>query len=1069
MEKLYRRLSLTLAAVLMCASVVLAQERVVTGTVTDESGNTMPGVNVLLKGTSAGTATDVEGKFSISVPNDQAVLVFSFVGYSTSEIIVGSRTTVNLQLTPDVRTLTELVITGYTAEKKADIIGAVAVVDSKELLQTPTANISQTLQGRASGVIASGAGAPGEGAKIRIRGFTSFGTSDPLYIIDGVPTTDASRVNPNDIESVQVLKDATSASIYGSRAAQGVIIITTKQGKSGSMSITYDGYVGAAKIPNSIQPELLNTKEYAEYLSILDPAANHPLFGVQGNIDPNNLPDFYVTSPGLKAGFQAGAPEVNPSLYTIADYGNIYQITPVSSGTNWFDEMTQTGVIQNHQLGASGGTDKSTYAVSLNYFNQEGTYLHSQYERYAMRLNTSFTPTNYFKFGENLQIIRESFQNATGGGARGEASAWAQSFRMVPYIPVYDIGGGFGGNGIGSSGNGTSPVAQLTRDKDDQRYNWKVLGNVFAEITPLKDLTFRTSFGIDYGNYFVKDLVYRTYERSENVGTTALNVTYNYTLAWTFTNTLVYNKSFGDHNFKLLLGTEAVKSNIGDGISTQNVNTFDFEDPDFINLNTDLGVGAGINSTQGAISTLASTFGRFDYGFKDKYLFNATFRRDGSSKFGTNNRYGTFPAFGVGWRLSEESFLQGLSFVTDLKLRAGWGQMGSERNVSQLNQYTTFRSNAGLSNYDINRNQNSLAVGYAAYNASSQDTKWETSESTNIGFDASLLNGSLDVSFSWFNTDTKDLLVGQPAPPSGGLLVQPSINLGKMRNRGFEFSITKRGNIAGDLQYDVNVNFTRYKNTAIDIDGNPATFFSNNASRLNNVWRTQAGFPVSSFYGYQLDGFFNSQAEVDALEMDGAKVGSWRYKDLDGNGIINDDDRTFIGNPHPKFVAGLNIGLRYKNFDFSTFLVWNYGNDLFNYTKYWTDMRVFIGGVSKRVLYEGWTPETQTGTLPQLGNGDTDGYTSFIRSTVSDYYLESGSYLRGRTIQIGYSVPSDVASKLKLTKARIYVQGQNFFTITKYSGPDPDIGIQGGDLTMGLDDSAYPNPRQYLVGLNLTF
>ncbi len=1070
MKKLYSKAKRMMLLFLWLAGsyTALAQDRAVSGTVKDESGSPMPGVNVIVSGTSNGTVTDISGKYSLTVGSG-AKLLFSFIGYTSQEVTVGANTIVDVSMKVDVTELSEIVVTGYTSERKADIIGAVSVVNSKELLQTPTANLSAMLQGRAAGVVSSGGGAPGEAAKVRIRGFSSFGGSDPLYVIDGVPTTDANRVNPNDIESIQVLKDATSASIYGSRAAGGVIIVTTKQGKSGSMQIDYNAYGGVTYIPESYQPDMLNTAEYAQYLKLSDPGANHPLFGIQGNINPNSLPAFYVTSPSLKAGFPAGAPQVDPGLYSINDYSNIYQITPVSAGTNWFDAVTRNAGIQNHQLQASGGTDKSNYSVSFNYFDQKGVYVNSNYKRYAVRVNTVFKPKDFLRFGENFQFSNESFQNATGNGARGEASAWAQAFRMVPYIPVNDIGGGWGGNGIGSSGNGTNPVAQLYRDKDDQNLNYKMFGNVFAELNPIKDITLRTSMGVDMGTYFSKDLVIKTYERAENTGTTGLNQSSSYSLNWTWSNTLAYSKTFGDHTVKVLAGLEAIKQNIGDGIFTQNVNTFDFEDPLFVTLNTDQGVGQNSGSTQRQLRTLASTFGRIDYAYQDKYLFNATIRRDGSSAFGKQNTYGTFPAFGLGWRVSQESFMQGIDFISDLKLRGGWGQLGNQGPVNGLNQYTTFRSNAGLSNYDINRSQNSLAIGYAAFNASSQSTKWETSESTNIGFDASVLGGKFDVSFSYFNVDTKDLLVGQPAPPNGGLLSQPSINLGKMRNRGFDFNLTNRGKITGELEYDVTMTFTHFKNTAIDLDGNPETFFANNASRLNNVWRTQAGHPISSFYGYQLDGFFNTQAEVDALQMDGAKIGSWRFKDLNNDGAINDDDKTFIGNPHPKFIMGINLGLRYKGFDFSTFLVWNYGNDLFNYTKYWTDMRVFVGGVSTRVLNEGWTPSNQNATLPQLGSGATDGYTTFIRANSNDYYIESGSYFRGKTLQIGYTVPASVVSKIGLTRARIYVQGQNYFTITKYSGPDPDISIQGGELSMGLDDAAFPNPRQFLVGLNVAF
>jgi TonB-linked SusC/RagA family outer membrane protein len=1068
MKKLYKQMSLTVLLALFVSSIALAQERVVSGTVTDDQGSGMPGVNVLVKGTTTGTATAADGTFRLNVPSDQAVLVVSFIGYATKEVPVGTQTSLAIQLELDVTALQEVVVTGYTSERKADIIGAVAVVASKELLQTPSPNLSQMLQGRAPGVVTSGAGAPGESAKVRIRGFSSFSGSDPLYIIDGVPG-DGNRINPNDIESIQVLKDATSASIYGARAAGGVIVVTTKQGKAGSLKVSYNGYGGVTYIPKSYHPELLNTSEYVQYLKATDPTGSHPLFGSLATADPNNYPDFYVTSPSLKAGFDAGDPEVDPDLYTIENYGNIYQITPVSAGTNWFDETTRTAPIQNHQLELSGGTEKATYAVSMNYFDQQGVYVNSGFDRYALRMNTSFKPNKYIRLGENFQFSHETYQNATGGGARGEASAWAQSFRMVPYIPVHDIGGGWGGNGIGNSGNGTNPVAQLTRDMNDKNLSFRAFGNVFAEVNPMKDLTLRTSFGITYRNQFNKDYVLRTYERAENTTQNALNQGTGWFLDWTWTNTAAYAKTFGDHGIKVLVGTEAVKTGIGDGNSTQNVNTFDFEDPLFMSLNTDQGVGQNSTSQQPNVRTLASYFGRIDYAYLDKYLFNATLRRDGSSVYGPEERWGNFPAFGVGYRISQESFMQGLSFISDLKLRGGWGQMGNQGPVNPLNQYTTFRSNPGLSNYDINRTNNSLAVGYAAFNASSQVTKWETSVSTNLGFDAALLDGKVDLSFSYFNVDTEDLLVGQPQPPQGGLLQQPAINLGKMRNRGFEFNIGNKGTIVGDLSYDVSVNFTHFKNTAVDLDGNPETFFSANASRLSNVWRTQAGQPISSFYGYQLDGFFNTPDEVAALSMTDAKVGSFRYKDLNNDNVINDDDRTFIGNPTPDFIMGINIGLRYKNFDFGTFLLWNYGNELFNYTKYWTDMRVFVGGVSTRVLYEGWTPSNTDATLPQLGNGATDGYTSFIRSTVSDYYLESGSFFRGKTLQLGYTLPMAAASKIGLTNLRIYLQGQNFFTITNYSGPDPDISIQGGELQMGLDESAFPNPRQFLIGLNLSF
>jgi TonB-linked SusC/RagA family outer membrane protein len=1081
MKKSYQSLRQAgfLLVLLTLSLTALAQDRTVTGTVKDETGSPLPGVNVVIKGTTTGTATDLDGKYSISASSG-ATLVFTFIGFTTVETEVGSRSNIDVRMESDTKTLSEVVVTGYTSERKADIVGSVAVVSSKDLNVTPAANLTQQLQGRAPGVVVSGSGAPGDPAKIRIRGIGSYsGASDPLYIIDGVPTGDASRVNPSDVESIQILKDATSASIYGARAANGVVIITTKQGKTGTATLSYDGYTGSSYIPKSYMPDLLNTDEYVQYLEKAhDPSIGtpyvHPLFGTAGSL---STPDYYVISTQagniFRGGFSANSSAVDPALYSVPanDYSQIYQIAKVSAGTNWFDEITRAAKIQSHQITASGGSEKATYSMGLNYLNQEGVYKYSGYERYALRVNTRFRPTNYLRLGENFQLIRDARQNTSGGGARGEASAWAQSFRMVPYLPVNDIGGGWGGNGIGDSGNGTNPVAQLYRDREDRNQNWKMTGNVFAEVNPIPDLAIRTSMGIEYGNNMYRDIVRRTYERSENTGTSSLNTGMFEFMAWTWTNTINYTKKIKDHEIKLLAGTEAIKSGIQNVLNAASFAGFDFETDLFMSPQTAQSKGVVTGNTQPP-RTLFSKFARIDYTFRDKYIVNATVRNDKSSVFGAANRSGTFPAFGLGYRISEESFMKGIDLIQDLKLRGGWGQMGNQSPVNPLDQYATFRSNAGYTNYDLNYSQNGgLAQGYTAFNASTQSAKWESKTSINAGFDASL-KGGWTVTFDWFKNTTNDLLVAPPRIPVGGILQQPFVNLGDIENKGFEFMVSKRGNITSDLSYDASLTFTHYKNKAIKIDDNPLTFIAGSASRLANVWRTQAGYPLSSYYGYQLDGFFNSAAEVSALDMPGAKIGSWRYKDLNGDGKIDDSDKTFIGNPQPDFVMGVNLGLRYKNFDLSSFFVWNKGGELFNYTKYWTEMRVFVGGVSKRVLYDGWTPEKQTGVLPFHGTIDgsnTTGYTDFIRSTVSDYYLESASYFRAKTVQLGYTLPSNVVGKAKLTKARFYIQGQNLFTITNYSGPDPDINIQGGDLYMGLDDAAFPNPRQVLLGLNLTF
>jgi TonB-linked SusC/RagA family outer membrane protein len=1073
MKKLYRCLSLTVAVMLLFCSGVLAQERVVTGKVTDENGSPMPGINVLVKGTARGTATDVDGKYSLSVPGEDAVLVFTFVGYSSIEQPVSGRTSMDVQMNPDVTTLSELVITGYTVEKKADIIGSVAVVNQAQLLSTPASNLSSQLQGRAAGVTVSGNGEPGSAAKIRIRGFSSFGSNDPLYVVDGVPTEDASKLNPQDIESVQILKDATSASIYGARAANGVIIVTTKKGKAGTTKISYDGYAGVQKVPASVIPDMLNTEQYRDYLQRTNSSGNNNVFGTYPNlVTPAWIVLNKTSNTPFKGGVGASDPRADAGNY-VYDLDNPYQIMQTSAGTNWFKEVLQPGVIQSHQISANGGTDKGQFNIGLNYFNQEGTFKYTGFKRYTVRANTMFNPTSFLRLGENMQV---SYDEKVGGNNKTESGAWAMAYRMVPYLPVYDIKGHFAGNGVGNSGNGSNPVADLYRAKDNQNYNYKIFGNLFAEVDLIKNLTFRTSFGIDYGVNFTKNYIYRTFERSENNTITQLRDQSSYRQNWTWTNTLNYSKTFGDHTIKVLAGTEAIK-NLGHGIRVDTQN-FDIEDPNIIGLNTaHYPTPAVSNNFDGVqtTTTLASLFGRIDYQFKDKYLFNATVRRDGSSKFGEDFAYGTFPAFGVGWRISEESFMQGSSLFSDLKLRAGWGQMGSQKNVGATNRYSTFETDPSRTNYDINGTNSSLATGFGANQQGRDQTKWETTETTNIGLDGSLLDGKVDFSFNWFKNNTKDLLVQRQRTGLEPLVTQPYVNIGTMNNQGVDLSLTNRGEITSGLRYEAALTFTAYNNkvTKLDNDGNSS--FDINLPRLSQGLRTTKGHPISSFYGYQIDGIFQNAGEVSSgPDQPGKVVGSWRYKDLNGDNKIDDKDKTFIGSPIPKFQLGTNLSLSYQNFDFTAFLFWNYGNKIYNYTKYYTDMVVFVGGVSTRVLEDGWTPENTGGTLPLLAPGAASGYTSFTTTTSNDYYVETGSYLRLRNLQIGYTVPQNILDRIKLQKLRVYVQGQNLFTVTKYSGPDPDLSVQTGDevvnkdLYLGVDQSGFPNSRQYIIGLNLT-
>lgn len=1061
-----------LALLCLASTTAIHAQRTVTGTVISAADNEpLIGASILIKGTSSGTVTDLDGKFSLQASDDD-VLIVSYTGYQTLEVTIGAQSELSIALEESSTTLEEVVVTGYSSERKADIIGSVGVIDTKDALTTPSANLAQQLQGRAAGVTVAGSGAPGAGAKVRIRGFTSFGNSNPLYIIDGVPTKNPGTINPNDIESIQVLKDATAAAIYGARAAQGVVIITTRGGQAGKVQVSYDGFYGMTRVPERSYPNLINTEQYVDYLQRTNTSDYiHPVFGQMSSA---TIPDRIVTSPTFKGGVSANDPRANPDLYDISNYRSAYQIMETSPGTDWFDAILRDAPIQNHQLNLSGGTETATYSASFNFFDQVGAFENTDYQRYAVRLNTSFKPTSWLRIGENMQIINE---RSRGNRSTGEDSAWGWAYRFVPYIPVNDLGGGFGGNSVGQSGNASNPVAVLTRDADDFSRNWRIFGNTFAEIEPVEGLTVRSSFGIDFGNFFNEDYTYQTYENSENTSITGFGTNNNNNLTWTWTNTATYSKDFGQHSLKFLTGTEAIQFNgYGLGVST---NTFDFEDPLFINLNTDQFATPNAYSNIPIEEALFSVFGRVDYIFNNKYLFNATVRRDGTSKIAEDVRFGVFPSFGLGWRLSQEPFLQGVRWLDDLKIRGGWGQMGSIDNVNASNQFTLFGSNVGTSWYDITRSNTSAAVGYTPYRSGSLTTVWEISETTNVGLDASFLDGKWGLTVDVYQNNTNDLIVGRVPTGIEPQVFQPSINLGQMTNRGFDISVNNRNRI-GDFSYDATLIFSRYVNEVIDIDGNPETFFSQGGERIGDIVRTKAGQPISSFWGYEIDPndrFFDTQAEIDALDQDGAVVGSWKFVDQDGNGVIDVNDQTWLGSPHPDFVTSFNLDLQYKNFDFSIFLVWNQGNELFNNVKYFTDMRVFVGGVSERVITQDWRPnqDNSNATHPRLAPGAESGYTPFTTGNSNSFYIEDGSFLRGRTMQLGYNFNPDLISKAGFSSARIYLQAQNFFTITNYSGADPDINLTGTiggdndtDLRMGVDAGYFPALAQFLIGVNFT-
>ncbi len=1094
MKKLYKKLSLTALILLFLTSAGLAQERVISGTVTDEDGAAMPGVNVLEKGTSNGTASDVNGNFKINIANDQSTLIFTFVGYANSEIVIGARSVLNIQLTPDVMTLTELVVTGYIVQEKKDLTSAVAVVSTKDLLSVAATSVEQQLQGRAAGVTVTTSNVPGQGANVRIRGLGTLGNNDPLYVIDGVPTTDnLANFNQNDIESIQILKDATSASIYGSRAGNGVIIITTKKGKAGQPKVTFDAYYGS-QTPRKFL-DLLNTQQYGDYLwaskrnaGVVNAGTKNPENGQYGNGVNPIIPDYIVPSGAFE-----GDPRVNPLNYSHARFlddgsnnpafGNsVFQITKANKqGTDWVKSIFETAPQTNYQLGISGGTDEAKYSISVGHFDQQSMLLYNSFKRTTLRVNTEFKVKKFIRIGENLQVL---FAQRKGGFSnQSEDNQVSMAYRMQPIVPIYDIAGNFAGTLGNNLGNARNPVAQLTRAKDNGYNDLRVFGNVFAEVDILKDFKFRSSLGVDATVGRGKNATAPDPESSEAGRYYNFNADFNYRYSWTWTNTLNYKKVINDiHSINILIGTEAIK-NFGE-IQTASRERYATSDPTIPLSLRYIDSGNALFQNNGGRPTLDYTlfgyFGQLNYSLKNKYLFQATVRRDASSRFLVAQRYATFPAVSAGWRLSEEQFLQGSELISDLKIRAGWGQTGNQSGISDYNSYLTFNNDLGNGGYSLNGNANGYATPFVVNKFGNPNGKWETTTSTNIGFDLGLLKNALTVNFDWYNRQTDDVLLQLNLPWALGNATAPSYNVAAVRNRGIDLAINYSESFLNDeLELSAGVIFSQYKNEVTTIDPiNDDAFITGPGLRTPAVTRSIKGQPISSFYGYIVDGIFQNEEEAAAAPsfpgyndatvfINGVAekgTGKFKYRDVNGDGKISDADQTFIGSPHPKFTYGFNLSAAYKNFELTAFFQGVQGNDVFNYVRYWTDFNTFQGNRSVRVINDSWTPTNTGAKLPILDENDA------ISSRPSSYFVEDGSYLRMKNIQLAYNVPTSLISKIGLAKVRVYVQGQNLLTATKYSGLDPELSLRdNNNQQMGVDEGIFPTPKVFILGINLGF
>lgn len=1091
-SKFYKTCAVTLMALLTLAAAARAQERAIKGTITDESGVGMPGVNVLVKGTTNGTVTDVDGKYTLNVPAN-ATIVITFVGYRTQEIPLGERTELDVSLEIDITSLDEVVVTGYGIDRRREIAGAVSIVKTKDLTVTPTGNVEQLLQGRVPGVTVITNGQPGSTSQVRVRGFGSLGpagSNNPLYIVDGVPTQDVSFLNPDDIETTTVLKDAASASIYGARAAAGVIVYSTKKGKRAQkLNITYDGLYGFT-LPGRGQ-SMMNPTDFMnwtwqaqrntedanaaaegrapDYVSALA-NFNHPQFG--GGLEP-------VMPTYLMVGSLSGA-AIDPSTVDLSveatkynvdpRAGSIYQVVAANQqGTDWYDELTDVAPLHRSTLGISGGGEFHRFYIGMSAQNQDGTMINQKFARYALRTNSEFDVVPGFRIGENLQFTFRSvlgLQGDDGGsGIADDENDYLAAFRMPSIIPVYDVFGGYAGTAAKGFNNPRNPVASRQGLSDNKNHDIVGFGNVYLELDVLPGLTLRSSIGGNYSSNFGLGYTRWQYENSENNSAFGFNQYQSYRFGWTVTNTASFKKQLEQHSFELLAGQEFLNTGKGWNYNQQGQNPFSW-DPNFIDMTQVTTTPPSSTQTLGVV--FSSLFGQIKYAFRDKYILAAVLRRDGSSKFGSNNRYGVFPAASAAWRISAEPFMQRIGWVTDLKIRGGVGTMGNSNAVDPENQYSLYSGSIGSSSYDISGTNSSATVGYYRTRIGNPDAKWETSVTSNIGFDALFLNGRLDVVLDFWRKDTRDLLLQVPITSVVGSDAEaPFVNIASMLNEGIDMGLTYKGTISSDWSYEASMNASFLRNEITKLpDGQ--TYISTIAPEYRGVQpiRNGLGQSISAFYGYVVESLFSSAEDVAAhATQAGAAPGRFKYKDIDGDGEITTADRTYLGSPVPSFTGGFNFTLRYGNFDLYAYFYTSIGNEIFNASKWFTDFYPSFQGasISNRVK-DSWTPTNLDAEIPVFESAS-----NFSTNTQSNsFYVEDGSYMRLQNVTVGYDVPSALLNRWKMSKLRLYVSGNNLLTVTKYDGLDPSVG-GNVDTQYGVDLGNAPIDKSFTLGVNIGF
>lgn len=1017
----------------------ILSEKEISGVVKDESGTVLPGVSIVVKGTQQGTTTDTDGKFSLKTTEPGAVLTFSFVGYASQQVVVGSKTFVEVILYASQSLLEEVLVVGYGTQKRGDITGAITSVGSKDIEGLPVPSLEGVMAGKMPGVqVSQPTGTPGGGLTVRVRGAGSIGAgNEPLYVIDGFPvisdynqtSSPLNTINPGDIESIEVLKDASATAIYGSRGSNGVVIITTKSGKSGKMKVDVDAYTGVQNVTKYL--DLMNAREFAQYT--IDSRNN-------GWVDTGGL----ITAPNSARG----------AIYRIPDA--LQNPETLGEGTNWQREIFRQAPTHNLQLTLSGGNDRIKYLVSSGYYRQNGIILNSDFERYSVRVNLESQATKRFKMGVNITPTY-TISNPTGSeGHWANGGIVLSALTMAPHIPVVDENGVYTtgtdlGNGFSSIENPVKLAVQRTNKLKEMR----LLGTVFGEYKVLDNLTYKILLGTD-----LRSSAQNTFSPS-TVGLTSVvppvvptgSYVTQQSTNWLIEHTLNYAKTWNKHQLGVLAGFTAQKA-YSDNSAIYSTN---FPNDLVETLNAGIPTSAITNAYEWS---LLSYLARVNYSYSGKYLLTATMRRDGSSRFGDNNKWGAFPSVSAGWRISEEHFMKQIKSVSELKIRASYGLTG----------------NNFIGNYDhigLIAKQNyvfggAIVNGLAPSSISNPDLNWERNKQFDVGLELGLFQNRIFLVADYYKKITSDLLLNVPTPSLTGY-TSARQNIGKVENKGWEFGLSTR-NLTGKLKWSTDMNISFNRNTVLALGPSGEPIYGNYQISSSHI--TQVGEPMGNFYGYQIEGIFQNQQEVDAYpKFSDSKPGHLRFKDVNGDGKLSIDDRTILGNPLPDFTYGITNTLSFKGFDVSILLQGVQGNEILHLgRRYYANYAGTANGFKEMV--NSWKSEQDPGDgkTPRV-NRDLSKYASSNTSAnISSVMVENGSFLRIRNISVGYTIPGAILSKVGIRSAKIYANLQNPVTWTKYTGYNPEVSVQGGSpLEPGIDHGGYPIAKVFTVGFNLGF